>query len=60
MFQKDSANSSLITSQKNWDSSIVTQIEKSTYNRICLREATLRNFINRINRIRMNTIKSNY
>lgn len=28
--QKDSANSSLITSQKNWDSSIVTQIEKST------------------------------
>ena len=28
--QKDSANSSLITSQKNWDSLIVTQIEKST------------------------------
>ena len=28
--QKDSANSSLIASQKNWDRSIVTQIEKST------------------------------
>lgn len=27
--QKDSANSSLIASQKNWDRSIVTQIEKS-------------------------------
>ena len=30
IFQKDSANSSLIVAQKNWDRLIVTQIEKST------------------------------